>query len=458
MAGPTARPIILVSSLSIVIPAKAGIQRENFLSSTHPKSIGVIGAGIVGLSSALHLLKNGHHVEIIDYRQPGSATSFGNAGAIVTSAIEPTSTPGVLREIPRYLLDSTSAVRVKWSYLPRIAPWLVRFLLESRQRRVHHAAASLKPLLESAYAAHLELAGLAGTSDLLRPTGWLKLFRSEHGFAATALQRRLMDMHAIDYEVLGPDEIHQLEPHVARIFVKGLYHGGSASIKLPKRLLEGYARAFAQSGGAIIHEQVQSLHPTENGRVALRCDLGMRIYDEVIIATGAWSKRFCRMIGDKVILDTERGYHLNVEPGAAGEIRRPLCFPEDSFVIAPMDDGIRLTSGEELAGLDAQPDFSRIRRLLPRAREALPGLSDRVTREWMGRRPSTPDSLPVIGRSPKVRQVIYAFGHHHLGMTLGPMTGRLVAEIVRGTTPSFDLGPYAIQRFRLFGRRISASI
>ena len=426
------------------------------MSSTHPKSIGVIGAGIVGLSSALYLQREGHRVQIIDYRQPGSATSFGNAGAIVTSAIEPTSTPGVLREIPRYLFDSTSAVRVKWSYLPRIAPWLLRFLLESRQSRVRHAATALKPLLAQAYAAHLELAGLAGTSDLLRPTGWLKLFRTERGFAATALQRRLMDMHAIRYDVLEPDEIHQLEPHLARIFVKGLYHGESASIKLPKRLLEGYARAFLQSGGQFIQEQVQSLHRFENDRMALRCDLGMRVYDEVVIATGAWSKRFCSMIGDKVVLDTERGYHLNIEPGEAGEIRRPLCFPEDSFVIAPMEDGIRLTSGEELAGLDAEPDFSRIRRLLPKAREALPGLSGRITREWMGRRPSTPDSLPVIGRSPKVPQVIYAFGHHHLGMTLGPVTGRIVAQIVRGETLSFDLSPYAIDRFRLFARGAQA--
>ena len=419
---------------------------------THPKSIAIIGAGIVGLSSALYLQKDGHRVTIIDYRPPGSATSFGNAGVIVTNAIEPTSTPGVLKHIPRYLLDRESAVRVKWSYLPQIAPWLLRFLLESRPARVDYAAASLKPLLSDAYGAHLELAGLTGTSDLLRPTGWLKLYRSERSFAASSLQRRLMDMHAIRYDVLGPDDIHQLEPHLARIFPKGLYHGDSASIKLPKRLLDGYARGFVQAGGGFIQEQVQSLHALADGQVGLRCDLGLREFDEVVIATGAWSKRFCRMLGDKVVLDTERGYHLNIERGRAGEVRRPLCFPEDGFVLAPMEEGIRLTSGEELAGLDAAPDFTRIRRLLPKAREALPGLSDRVTREWMGRRPSTPDSLPVIGRSPRLRQVIYAFGHHHLGMTLGPVTGRIVAQLVRGETPAIDLHPYAIDRFRLFGR------
>jgi D-amino-acid dehydrogenase len=420
-------------------------------SAQKPRSIGIIGAGIVGMSAALYLQRDGHRVKVIDYRQPGTATSFGNAGAIVTAAIEPTSTPGVLRHIPRYLFDPSSAVRVKWSYLPYIAPWLVRFILQSRHAHVQHAAAALKPLVSAAYGAHLELAGIAGTLDLLRPTGWLKLFRTERGYAATELQRRLMEMHAIRYEILETDEIHQLEPHLARIFVKGLYHGDSASIRQPKRLIEGYARAFLQAGGEFIQEQVQSLHLLENAQVRLRCDLGFRDFDEVVVAAGAWSKRFCSMTGDKVILDTERGYHLNVERGQAGEIRRPLCFPEDSFVIAPMDDGIRLTSGEELAGLDAEPDFSRIHRLLPKAREALPGLSDRVTREWMGRRPSTPDSLPVIGRSPMAAQVIYAFGHHHLGMTLGPVTGRIIAQLVRGEKPVMDLGPYRIGRFRLFG-------
>lgn len=415
------------------------------------KSIAVIGAGIVGLSAALYLRKDGHDVSVVDHRRPGTATSFGNAGAIVTSAIEPTSTPAVLRQVPRYLFDPASALRVRWSYLPQIAPWLIRFILEGRHSRVEHAAAALKPLLSAAYAAHLELAGLAGAADLLRPTGWLKLFRTRRGFEATALQRELMDKHGIRYEVLEPSEIHQLEPHLARIFFKGLYHGDSASIKLPHLLVEGYARAFVNAGGSLVHEHVQALKVLENGAVELRCDLGMRQFDKVVVAAGAWSKRFCRMMSDKVVLDTERGYHLNIDPGEAGEVRRPVCFPEDSFVLAPMEDGIRMTSGEELAGLDAPPDFTRIHRLLPRAREVLPGLSDRVTREWMGRRPSTPDSLPVISRSRKAPQVIYAFGHHHLGMTLGPITGRLVAQLVRGAEPEIDLGPYDISRFRLFG-------
>ena len=175
----------------------------------------------------------------------------------------------------------------------------------------------------------------------------------------------------------------------------------------------------------------------------LDCELGFRDFDAVVIAAGAWSKELARQVGDRVPLDTERGYHLNLEPGEAGELRRPVMFPERGFVLAPMLDGIRLTSGVELAGLNAPPDFSRIRRLLPAAREALPGLSDRVTRQWLGYRPSTPDSLPVIGRSPRSRAVFYAFGHQHLGLTLGPITGRLIAAAVAGRQPEFDLRPIA---------------
>jgi D-amino-acid dehydrogenase len=412
-----------------------------------PRNIAVIGSGIVGMSAALHLLKDGHRVTVIDARSPGTATSYGNAGALVTGAIEPTSTPGVLKDIPRYLLDSSSAVRVRWSYMPKLAPWLARFLLESRMPRVRHAAASLHPLVTRALDAHKELIALTGAGDIVRPVGWLKVYRTERGFAGSALGRQLMDAHGVKYEVLSPDEIGQLEPGLARVFVKGLFHSESAFCTLPKKLIDAYAAYFFAGGGVWLPEAVRQIEPLADGQVRVRSELGIREFDTVVVASGAWSKPFAAQVGDRLQLDTERGYHLNIEPGAARELRRPVCLPEDKFVLAPMQDGIRLTSGEEFAGVEAAPDFSRIHKLLPTARAVLPGLSDRITREWMGRRPSTPDSLPVIGRSPNASQVIYAFGHQHLGLTLGPLTGRLVAQLVRGAAPEIDLAPYSIARF-----------
>ena len=406
----------------------------------------VIGAGIVGVSCALHLRRDGHEVTLLDPRAPGTATSFGNAGGIVTGAVVPNSTPALWRDIPHMLFNRDSAVRVRWSYLPRAAPWLIRFLLNGRRSRVNALADALHPLVTGAYDAHRELIALSGAEDLVRPLGWLKVYETEAGLAATQFDRDVMAARGVRCDILGADEIRQLEPALAPRFVHGLYQPDGASVTSPHRLVQAYAAQFQRLGGTIAQERVRGIQPLDPG-VRLDCELGFRSFDAVVVAAGAWSKELARQVGDRVPLDTERGYHLNVEPGDAGELRRAVMFPERGYVLAPMLDGIRLTSGVELAGLDAKPDFSRIRRLLPAAREALPGLSDRITRQWLGYRPSTPDSLPVIGRSPHSPAVFHAFGHHHLGLTLGPITGKLIAAAVAGSAPAFDLTPYRADRF-----------
>jgi D-amino-acid dehydrogenase len=408
--------------------------------------IAVIGAGIVGVSCALHLRHDGHSVTLLDPRAPGTATSFGNAGAIVTGAVVPLSTPAVLRDIPHILFNRNSAVRLHWRYLPKLTPWLIQFLLAARRARVEAIADALQPLVTVAYEAHRELAALSGTDSLVRPVGWLKVYQTEAAFAATRYDRDLMTARGVRLEILNPDEIRQLEPSLARHYVKGVYEPVSSFVASPHQLVQAHAAHFQRLGGSIAQERVRSVIPQPPG-VRLDCELGFRDFDAVVIAAGAWSKHLVRQVGDHVLLETERGYHLNIEPGDAGELRRPVVFSEHGFVLAPMLDGIRLTSGVELAGLDAPPDFARICRLLPHARAALPGLSDRVTRQWMGYRPSTPDSLPVIGQSPHSNAVYYAFGHQHLGLTLGPITGRLIAALLANRQPEFDLSPYRIDRF-----------
>ena len=410
-----------------------------------PLDVAVIGAGIVGMSAALQLQRDGHAVTVIDARAPGLATSFGNAGGIVTGAVTPTATPELWREIPAMLLDRENAIRVPWHYLPRLAPWLVRFLLAAR--RVDAIAAALRPIVTRAYDAHRDLAALVGAEDLLRPVGWLKLYETEVGFAGSALERRLMTEQGIRFEVLTADEIRQLEPALAPRYVRGLLQPESAFVRQPHLLVESYARHFAAAGGRLLRDRVRRLEPLAGEGVRVRAELGIHRFDRAVVAAGAWSRSLAAEIGDRVSLDTERGYHLNLDPAGAGELRRPVVFPERKFVLAPMQDGIRLTSGVELAGLDAPPDFRPIQALLPQAREALPGLGDTVTREWMGYRPSTPDSLPVIGASPRASSVIYAFGHGHLGLTLGPITGRLVADLVANRAPTIDVTPYRADRF-----------
>ncbi len=408
--------------------------------------IAVVGAGIVGVCCALHLQRDRHDVTLIDPRAPGTATSFGNAGGIVTGAVVPLSTPPLRRDIPRILFNRDSPVRIRWSYLPRLTPWLLRFLLAGRQTRVDAIADALQPLVTRAYEAHRELIALSGAEELVRPVGWLKVYETEAAFAAAQYDRDIMAARRVRFDVLGPDEIRQLEPALARRYVKGLFEPDSAFVASPHRLVQAYAAQFQHLGGSIAQERVRGVQPIDGG-VRLDCELGFRTFDAVVIAAGAWSKELARQVGDRVQLDTERGYHLNVEPGDAGELRRAVVFADRGFVLAPMMDGTRLTSGVELAGLNAPPDFSRIRRLLPAAREALPGLSDRVTRQWLGYRPSTPDSLPVIGASRHHRSVFYAFGHQHLGLTLSAITGRQIAAAVARRQPEFDLSPYRADRF-----------
>lgn len=407
-------------------------------------NVAVVGAGIIGVCCALHLQHQGHATTLIDPRSPGTVTSFGNAGGIVTGAVVPNSTPALRRDIPRMLFDRDSAVRLRWSYLPKIAPWLLRFLREGSDARVRQIAQALQPLVSRAYDAHRELIALSGADGIVRPVGWLKVYETEAAYAGTAYDRAIMAANNVRFDTLGPDEITQLEPSLARRFVKGVFSPDSAFVSSPYKLTEAYTAQFVRLGGTIAADRVRGVRP-DYGGVELDCERAFLRFDAAVIAAGAWSKQLARQLGDHVLLDTERGYHLNIDSPTT--LRRPVVFPEKGFVLAPMQDGVRLTSGVELAGLDAPPDFSRIRRLLPSAQQMLPGLSDKVTRQWMGYRPSTPDSLPVIGPSPRAPRVFYAFGHQHLGLTLSAITGRLVAAQIAGQPAEIDLTPYRVGRF-----------
>jgi len=399
------------------------------------------------MSAALYLQRDGHQVTVVDRREPGTATSFGSSGGIITSAVRPISTPDLLKQVPAMLLDSKSAVRIRWRYLPRLMPWLVRFLLAARMSAIETSAAALAAILARANHAHRELVELAQVWGVVRTVGWVRAYESEAGFARSALDRALMTRHGIKFDVLDADGLWQLEPHLARRYVKGLFHAQSGFACDPWHLIDGYARHFVQSGGRLLQQNVRAIEPLNCRGVRVHAEVAIGEFDSVIVCAGAWSGQFASAIGDRVSLDTERGYHLTIDPGSAGPLSRPVVFPDRQFVLAPMRDGIRLTSGVELAGLAAPPDFARIYGLLPAAQQALPGLSDRVSRHWMGYRPSTPDSLPIIGRSPRCSAVVYAFGHGHLGLTLGPITGRLVASLVTGQAPEIDIAPYRPDRF-----------
>ena len=417
------------------------------MTTTAPRRVTVIGAGIVGLATALSLKLDGHDVTLIDPREPGTATSFGNAGAIVTGGVVPTATPGLWRRVPKMLLDPMSPLKIRWSYLPRLAPWLIRFLDAGRAPNALRISAELATLTAPCLDAHHRLARLAGAMEVLKPVGWLKVYRDQAAFAGTAYDRGLMDRAGVAYEVLDADELRQLEPGLSRDFTIGLFQPGASFVSTPYDLSRAYFRAFAERGGRHLQEEVTGFAFDGGRPSAVVTDRGRYELDVLVIATGAWSRRLARQLGSKIPLDTERGYHLNIARVEGPVLNRPTVIGGPQFVLCPMADGIRLTAGVELAGLEAEPDFRRIRALLPLARQALPGLSGEVTREWMGHRPSTPDSKPVIGRSPHHRDVYFAFGHGHMGLSLSAITGRLIADLVSGRQPPVPLAPFAADRF-----------
>ena len=419
------------------------------LERKEPLAIAILGAGIVGCATALALSEAGHDVTLFDRDDAGAGTSSGNAGGIVEGAVMPTATPEVIRALPAYLFDRDGAAVLRPGYLFQALPWLMRFVAAGRPARVAEIAAALQPLVANAMRAHRTLTQLSQSENRIQTSGWLKVYGTEAAFAKTRMQRDLMLRHGVNFTELSAHEIHDLEPKLnPQAYTRGLFQPGSGFVNYPRGLVEAYFRGALQRQARFVQENVLEILASHAGGVGVRVQSATHRFDKVVVATGAWSRQFATQLGDKVCLDTERGYHISLKSTGSPLLTRPVGFPDTDCVLSPMHDGITLCSGDELAGLRAAPDFRRIRSLLPFVHRVLPGTgAQSVQREWMGYRPSTPDSLPVIGPSAQNRNVIYAFGHGHLGLTLSAVTAELVKALVNGDTPPFDLTPYRINRF-----------
>lgn len=410
--------------------------------------IAVIGAGIVGVATALTLKLEGWPVTLYDPRDPGSGTSFGNAGSISAAGVVPVAVPGLWKRVPGMLLDPMSPLSIRWRHLPRLTPWLVRFLRAGGAENAKRIAGELAPLAHIAVDSHRELLRQTGGMEIVKPVGWLKIYRDGTDYAATAFERELSDMAGIRYEALGADELRQLEPGLSREFTRALFYPDTAFASTPFALTRTYLEAFLARGGRLVREEVRGFEMGPRGPSQLVTDQGRHMCKRVVLAAGAFSGPLARQLGAPVPLDTERGYHLNFQwDGQTPTLQRPTLVSGPQFVLCPMSDGLRLTGGVELGGLEAPPDFRRIRRLAAVARQVLPGLTGEIDREWMGYRPSLPDSKPVIGRSERHPNVWFGFGHGHLGLTYSAATGRLIADGMAGRAESVPLAPFRAERF-----------
>ena len=420
------------------------------MPQSRAKRVGVIGAGMVGVCAASWLQRDGHSVFLIEAGEPGHGASFGNAGCLNGSSVTPVSMPGTIRNVPRWLFDPLGPLSLRWSYLPAIAPWLVRFMRAGTPGKVHAQARALRPLVGPTLEALQPLIRAAGAEDLVRRLGHLYVYRSAESLGKDHLAWKLRRENGVEIDEFDADELRQLEPALSRDYVRGVLVRENGHISNPLGLVQRLLEHFLCSGGELVQARAHGFRLDGRQLAAVQTDAGDLPANAAIICAGAHSKPLAVALGDRVPLETERGYHLMVrDPEIMPRI--PTADADGKFVATPMDTGLRFAGTVELAGLAAPPDWRRARILLAQGRKMLPGLAASYPEErislWMGHRPSLPDSLPVLGPSRASPDVVYAFGHGHVGMTAAPMTGKLVADLVTGRPPSIDIAPFAPGRF-----------
>lgn len=414
-----------------------------------PSHITIIGAGIIGISTAAFLQRAGHKVTVIDRVGPGDGCSFGNAGGIAFCEVTPTIHPRILLKIPGWLMDPLGPLTIRWSYLPKALPWFLaagRNALPDRVRKITAARAALGLRAVSDLETLLEA---AKAQDLLVKKDTLRLYDTEAQYQAEEPDRRVKRDYGYEAKKLTSAEITEIEPDMAHDFACGAFHGGWYHVRNPKSIVTAIAEEFTRNGGEIIMDDVLEVTQEASRASAIRLKAGgERKLDRLVICAGAYSNFFAKQFGDKVLLEAERGYHL-VMPDPGITLGRSFTYVKSPGAFTPMDVGLRLAGTDEFAGLDAPPNWKRADVLWHFAKRCLPKLRpiDENVSRWMGRRPGTPDGLPVIGPSRKLGNVWYGFGHSHMGLTWGPTTGRLLSEMLSGAPSNTDLSAFRADRF-----------
>jgi len=418
---------------------------ENAPMTEHVRSeIAVIGAGVVGLTIALRLAQDGHEVVLLDPNMPGSGASYGNAGTIADYAVMPVGTPDVLRNLPSLLFDRNSPLSIRRGALAALAPWLLRFAAQSRPAAAARNATAIATLVASAGTAWEELAADIGASDVLQRRGCLYLYETETAYRAAhadMAQRRAL---GIAVDLISPSEIAAMEPMLPPLKGGAAFFPKAVFLNDPGMMMLMLTGAVQAAGVEHLPMAAESLERLVDG-VAIHAK-GVRLHvRRVVLAAGAHSRVLARQAGDRVPLDTERGYHVEWDMEQS-LLSRPACPTSRGFYLCPMSGRLRAAGTVELGGLTAPPSPHRITRLIEGARAIFPHLGA-PDRDWMGFRPSMPDSLPVIGPSRAGAEVIHAYGHGHIGLTLAPITAQIVADLVDRRPVGLDLAPYLPTRF-----------
>tara|TARA_B100000700_G_scaffold107436_1_gene121220 strand:- start:435 stop:1691 length:1257 start_codon:yes stop_codon:yes gene_type:complete len=415
---------------------------EGFQSKS---SIGVIGAGIQGVCTSLYLIKKGFKVTLIDREQPGNkSASYGNAGHFSPYACVSFNRPDILVDVPAMLLSSRGPLSLKWNYVHKMIPWIIEFIKNCTKKNMMHTAKYMHQILDLALPAYDELFQEVDVSELVESKGII-YFWTNKDLKSRELEISIRNELGVKQQLLSPHEIHDLEPHIRKIYHGGILYPNARHAKNPGKILMKLFDLFIKQGGAFKKHNVKNISFSSDNRPIIKTDSKFFNFDKIVITCGAFSKKLTDQLGEKIPLETERGYHVHFK-GYDHLLSRPIIFLNRGFGITPMEQGLRVVGTVELGGLKNPLNKKRILNLVNNAKYLFPELKNHDD-EWLGFRPTLPDFLPVIGPSKNHKNLFYSFGHHHLGWTLGAISGKIISKMISGEKTNLNLEPYRSLRF-----------
>jgi len=408
-------------------------------------SVGIVGAGIQGVCIGLQLLKRKIPTTIFDRNEPGMMASYGNAGHFSPYAVLQLNRPDVLYDIPKMLFSSNGPLALKWAYIPKMLPWIFYYLKNCNKKSMLNTAKYMHQILNHSMESYEEIFQEIDTSNLVEQKGIIYVWTNKN-LKSRNLEIKVRNDLGVKQKILTVKEILDLEPNIKPVFTGGCYYDYAYHAKDPHGIVKKIFELFMKKGGKFVKENVESLKQLNEKETLIKTDKKEYKFEKSVIACGAFSKKLTDQLGENIPLDTERGYHVHFE-GMQNLIKRPIIFLDRGFGMTPMNQGLRAVGTVELGGLNNPISKKRIKYIVNCAKELLPQLKEHKD-EWLGFRPTLPDFLPVIGPSKNNKNIIYAFGHHHLGWTLGAITGKIVAGVLANERTNLDLSPYRSSRFR----------
>ncbi|OJJ10739.1 FAD-binding oxidoreductase [Alphaproteobacteria bacterium AO1-B] len=411
------------------------------------KTLAIIGAGIIGVSTAIWMQREGHKVILIDKAGPGEGASHGNGGVLASCSMIPVTVPGLIRKAPRMLFSPNQPLFLKWSYLPKLLPWLAKYLGHANEKDVNRIAEAVHGIVGDSLAEHQALAEGTGAEHFIVPSDYLFLYRDRAHFEEDAFGWSIRAACGFQWEELEGEAVRAYDHGYSSDIGFAVKLGDHGRITDPGQYVKALAAHAKENGAQIVQAEVQRIEVDSDEGLSLKTDFGTIEADDILVATGAWSKPLAAQLGLDVPLESERGYYLELwEPNYLP--KSPVMVASGKFVITPMDGRIRLAGVVEFGGLEAGASAAPIELLKQNIRAAMPDLTWEREVEWMGHRPAPADSIPAIGAVPGIKGAWLGFGHHHIGLTGGPKTGRLLAQMISGKRTNLDLSPYTATRFQ----------